>query len=100
SLPYRSVGPRAQRHMTAALLLRGLDLVLVSGAVIFLLLVIIRRGRIPTTLGLALLLIVLAAALWYSSIRNAPPLPWGPTAFAARACGPATATAEPQPSAQ
>jgi len=52
-----------------------LDLVLVAGAVIFLLLVIIRRGRIATNLGLALLLIVLAAALWYTSIRNAPPIP-------------------------
>src|SRR5439155_6859402 len=75
SLPYRSAGPRAQRHMTAALLLLVLDLVLVAGAVIFLLLVIIRRGRIVTNLGVALLLIVLAAALWYTSIRNAPPLP-------------------------
>jgi hypothetical protein len=61
--------------MTAALLLLVLDLVLVVGAVIFLLLVIVRRGRIATNLGLALLLIVLAAALWYTSIRNAPPLP-------------------------
>ena len=55
--------------MTAALLLLVLDLVLVAGAVIFLFLVIIRRGRIATNL------IVLAAALWYTSIRNAPPLP-------------------------
>jgi hypothetical protein len=61
--------------MTAALLLLVLDMALVAGAVIFLLLVIIRRGRIATNLGLALLLIVLAAALWYTSIRNAPPLP-------------------------
>jgi len=61
--------------MTAALLLLVLDLVLVAGAAIFLLLVIFRRGRIATNLGLALLLIVLAAALWYTSIRNAPPLP-------------------------
>jgi len=61
--------------MTAALLLLVLDLVLVAGAVIFLLLVIIRRGRIATNLGLAVLLIVLAAALWYTSIRNAPPIP-------------------------
>jgi hypothetical protein len=61
--------------MTAALVLLVLDLVLVAGAVIFLLLVIVRRGRIATNLGLALLLIVLAAALWYTSIRNAPPLP-------------------------
>ena len=61
--------------MTAAFLLLVLDLVLVTAAVVFLLLVIIRRGRIATNLGLALLLIVLAAALWYTSIRNAPPIP-------------------------
>jgi hypothetical protein len=61
--------------MSAALLLLVLDLVLVVGAVIFLLLVIIRRGRIVRNLGLALLLIGLAAALWYTSIRTAPPLP-------------------------
>jgi hypothetical protein len=61
--------------MTAALLLLVLDLALVAGAVLFLLLVIARRGRIATNLGVALLLIVLAAALWYTSIRNAPPLP-------------------------
>ena len=61
--------------MTAALLLLVLDLVLVAAAVVFLLLVIVRRGRIATNLGLALLLIVLAGALWYTSIRNAPPIP-------------------------
>ncbi|TMD52880.1 MAG: hypothetical protein E6I83_08090 [Chloroflexi bacterium] len=61
--------------MTAAFLLLVLDLVLVTAAVVFLLLVIVRRGRIATNLGLALLLIVLAAALWYTSIRNAPPIP-------------------------
>ena len=61
--------------MTAALLLLVLDLVLVAASVVFLLLVIIRRGRIAPNLGLALLLIVLAAALWYTSIRNAPPIP-------------------------
>jgi hypothetical protein len=61
--------------MTAALFLLVLDLALVAGAVLLLLLVIVRRGRIATNLGLALLLIGLAAALWYTSIRNAPPLP-------------------------
>src|SRR5438094_837755 len=40
--------------MTAALLLLVLDLVLVTAAVVFLLFVIIRRGRIATNLGLAL----------------------------------------------
>jgi hypothetical protein len=61
--------------MTAALFLLVLDLALVAGAVLLLLLVIVRRGRIATNLGLALLLIGLAAALWYTSIRNAAPLP-------------------------
>ena len=61
--------------MSAAFLLLVLDLILVAGAAIFLLLVIIRRGRIATNLGLALLLIVLAAGLWYTSIRVPPPLP-------------------------
>ena len=61
--------------MSAAVLLLILDLVLVVGAAIFLLLVIIRRGRIATNLGLALLLIVLAATVWYTSIRIPPPLP-------------------------
>lgn len=61
--------------MTAALLLLVLDLVLVAGAAMLLLLVIVRRGRIATNLGLALLLIVLATVLWYTSIRIPPPLP-------------------------
>jgi hypothetical protein len=61
--------------MTAAFLLLVLDLILVAGAVIFLLLVIFRRGRIATNLGLASLLIVLATALWYTAIRTPPPLP-------------------------
>jgi hypothetical protein len=61
--------------MSAALLLLVLDLVLVAGAAIFLLLVILRRGRIAPNLGLALLLIVLAATVWYTSIRTPPPVP-------------------------
>jgi hypothetical protein len=61
--------------MSAAFLLLVLDLVLVAGAAIFLLLVIVRRGRIATNLGLALLLIVLAATVWYTAIRTPPPLP-------------------------
>ena len=61
--------------MSAALLLLILDLVLVAGAAIFLVLVIARRGRIATNLALAVLLIVLAATVWYTSIRTPPPLP-------------------------
>ena len=60
--------------MSAALLLLILDLLLVAGAAVFLVLVIARRGRIATNLGLALLLIVLAATVWYTSIRTPPPL--------------------------
>jgi hypothetical protein len=61
--------------MSAAFLLLVLDLLLVVGAAIFLVLVIVRRGRIATNLGLALLLIVLAATVWYTSIRTPLPLP-------------------------
>ena len=61
--------------MNASFLLLILDLALVAGAAIFLFFVIIRRGRIATNLGLALLLIVLAATVWYTSIRTPPPLP-------------------------
>jgi hypothetical protein len=60
--------------MTASFLLLVLDLALVVGAAIFLLFVIIRRGRIATNLALALLLIVLAATVWYTAIRVPPPL--------------------------
>jgi hypothetical protein len=61
--------------MSAALLLLILDLALVAGGAIFLLRVIVRRGRIATNLALALLLIVLAATVWYTAIRTPPPLP-------------------------
>ena len=61
--------------MSAAFLLLILDLVLVAGAAIFLFFVIIRRGRIATNLGLALLLIVLAATVWYTAIKTPPPVP-------------------------
>ena len=61
--------------MSAAFLLLILDLVLVAGAAIFLVLVIVRRGRIATNLALAVLLIVLAATVWYTAIRTPPPLP-------------------------
>jgi hypothetical protein len=58
--------------MSAAFLLLILDLVLVAGATIFLFLVILRRGRIAPNLGLALLLLMLAATVWYTSIRTPP----------------------------
>lgn len=61
--------------MSAALLLLILDLLLVAGAALFLVLVIVRRGRIATNLGLAVLLIVLAATVWYTAIRTPLPLP-------------------------
>ena len=61
--------------MSAAVLLLILDLVLVAGAAIFLVLVIVRRGRIATNLALAVLLIVLAATVWYTAIRTPLPLP-------------------------
>ena len=61
--------------MSAAFLLLILDLVLVAGAAIFLVLVIVRRGRIATNLALATLLIVLAATVWYTAIRTPLPLP-------------------------
>jgi hypothetical protein len=61
--------------MSAEFLLLILDLVLVAGAALFLFLVIIRRGRILTNLGFALFLIVLAATVWYTSIRTPLRLP-------------------------
>jgi len=61
--------------MSAELLLLFLDLALVAGAAVFLVLVIFRRGRVATNLALALLLIVLAATVWYTAIRTPLPLP-------------------------
>jgi len=61
--------------MSAAFLLLLLDLALVVGAAIFLLLVVLQRGRLGTNLGLALLLIVLAATVWYTAVRTPPPHP-------------------------
>jgi hypothetical protein len=61
--------------MSVALLLLILDFILVAGAALFLVLVIVRRGRIATNLALAVLLIVLAATVWYTAIRTPPPLP-------------------------
>ena len=52
-----------------------LDLALVAGAVVLLLLVIIRRGRSVQYLALAALLIVLAVGVWYTTIRSPVSLP-------------------------
>jgi hypothetical protein len=60
--------------MNLAFLVLVLDLLLVAAAAIFLLLVIFRVGRILTNLGLAILLIALAAALWYTAIKTPPPV--------------------------
>jgi len=52
-----------------------LDLALVVGAVVLLLLVILRRGRSMQYLALAVLLIVLAVGVWYTTIRTPVALP-------------------------
>ena len=61
--------------MNALLLFLGLDFALVAGAVVLLLVVILRRGRSPQYLALALLLIALALGVWYTAIRTPPVLP-------------------------
>jgi hypothetical protein len=61
--------------MSPDFLLLILDFALVAGAAVFLVLVIVRRGRIATNLALALLLIVLAATVWYTAIRTPLRLP-------------------------
>ncbi|OLE77832.1 MAG: hypothetical protein E6I40_08645 [Chloroflexi bacterium] len=61
--------------MSALLFLLILDLALVAGAMLLLLLVIIRRGPLVQNLALAILLIVLAAGVWYTSIRTPPTIP-------------------------
>jgi len=61
--------------MSALLFLLILDLALVAGAILLLLLVIIRRGPLVQNLALAMLLIVLAAGVWYTSIRTPPTIP-------------------------
>jgi len=60
--------------LNALLLLLGLDFALVAGAVILLLVVIVRRGRSPQYLALAALLIALAVGVWYTAIRTPPVL--------------------------
>lgn len=59
--------------MSVALLLLALDVALLAGAAIFLLLVIFRRGPTMRNFGLGALLLVLAALLWYTTIRTPPP---------------------------
>ena len=61
--------------MSALLFFLALDLALVVGAVILLLVVIIRRGRSPGYLALAALLILLALGVWYTAIRAPSALP-------------------------
>jgi hypothetical protein len=61
--------------MSPDFLLLILDLVLVAGAAVFLVLVIVRRGSIVRNLAFALLLIVLAATVWYTAIRTPLQLP-------------------------
>jgi len=56
--------------MSVAIL--ALDLALVASAVILLTVVLLRRGRGGSYLALAILLIGLAAALWYLGIRTPP----------------------------
>ncbi|HEY3218223.1 MAG TPA: hypothetical protein VGK15_03955 [Candidatus Limnocylindria bacterium] len=57
------------------MLFLALDFALVAGAVVLLLAVILRRGRSPQYLALAMLLIALAVGVWYSAIRTPPVLP-------------------------
>ena len=61
--------------MNALSLFLALDFALVAGAVVLLLVVIIRRGRSPQYVALALLLIALALGVWYTAIRTPPVLP-------------------------
>lgn len=61
--------------MNAPLLLLALDFALVAGAIVLLLVVLVRRGRSPQYVGLAALLIVLALGVWYTAIRTPPVLP-------------------------
>ncbi|HEY8656445.1 MAG TPA: hypothetical protein VIN34_06905 [Candidatus Limnocylindria bacterium] len=56
--------------MSAAIL--ALDLALVAAAALLLLIVLFRRGRGASYVALAMLLIGLAAALWYLGLRTVP----------------------------
>ena len=61
--------------MNALSLFLLLDLALVTGAAVLLLFVVIGRGRSVQYLGLAMLLIVLAIGVWYTTIRSPVALP-------------------------
>jgi hypothetical protein len=51
-------------------LVLGLDLALIVGAVVLLLVVIVRRGRSVQYVALAALLVALAIGVWYTAIRT------------------------------
>ena len=61
--------------MSALLLFLVLVLALTSGAMVLLVLVLLRRGPVLTYLGLAALLIVLAAGVWLTTLRTPPLIP-------------------------
>jgi uncharacterized membrane protein len=61
--------------LNALVLFLGLDATLLAVAAILLLVVIVRRGRSPQYLALAVMLIVLAVGVWYTAIRQPPVLP-------------------------
>lgn len=50
-----------------------LDLALIGAAALLLLIVLVRRGRGMSYFALAVFLIVLAIALWYTAIRTPAP---------------------------
>jgi len=61
--------------MSVLLALLVLVLALVAGAIVFAVLVILRRGPAGTYLALAVFLLVLAAGVWLTGIHTPPPLP-------------------------
>jgi len=61
--------------MSLQLLFAVLAMALVAGAAVLLLVVIFRRDRQVANLSLALLLILLAVGVWWTSIRTPLPLP-------------------------
>jgi hypothetical protein len=48
----------------------GLDFALILGAVVLLLVVLVRRGRSMRYVALAALLVALAVGVWYTAIRT------------------------------
>ena len=60
--------------MNPQTLVLGLELALIVGAVVLLLVVLVRRGRSMQYLFLAALLVALAVGVWYTAIRT-PVLP-------------------------